>query len=174
LKKDVAIMRYQDPDSTMTLQEALCELRAAEADMSLEVSEFLAEKLEAHDVVHIIFGLDITDLDEVVAHVWMLFGTTLTISGMKDVIGNAEHRAIGASFARGKRGLLAVLALPRLAKALLRSFCMKKRWPWNGYDAYLDVSLADIRKEYGIRLDHPHDGKPRPRGPHHRPVALRT
>ncbi|MCG8588868.1 MAG: hypothetical protein MJE66_06215 [Proteobacteria bacterium] len=33
-----------------------------------------------------------------------------------------------------------------------RCFRMPRRWPWSEFDTYLDVPLAEIRREYGIRI----------------------
>lgn len=167
-------MRYQDPSSSMTLREALEELRAAEADLSMQVSESLARSLEAHDVVHILFGLDITDLDEVVAHGWMAFGTTLTHTEMKAVAADLQHRSIARTFAGGHRFWLMIRALPRLLASFLASRRMTKNWPWHDYGVHLDRPLNEIRAEYGIKLPLRGSTTGRPRGPHHFPVAKRA
>jgi hypothetical protein len=166
------ILRYQDPQSRMTLREALEELRHAEGDVSQDVSGELAAALEAHDVVHILFGLDISDLDEIVAHGWMACGTTLTLAEMHEITRDRDHRRFSSGFGHGKRGLLILRALPRLIGAHLRARRMTKRWPWHSHIEFLDRPLDDIRREFGIKLQPPRDSTvPRPRGPHHLPIS---
>ena len=160
-----AMLKYQAPATPMTLRAALTELRQAEGDVSQEVSEQLATALEAHDVVHIIFGLDISDLDEVVAHGWMAFRTTLTMSKMHVVTRDRDHQRHSNGFAHGKKGMLILRALPRLIGALFQSFRMTKRWPWEQYTDYLDVPLIEIRREFGIKLTVRRRTPERPRGP---------
>lgn len=164
------MFEYQHPDSTMTLRQALAELRGAEADVSETVSVETAAALEAHDIVHILFGLDISDLDEVVAHGWMLFGTTLSMADMHEVARHRDHRQLAARMGHGRRAGLFLRALPRLVRATFRARRMAKAWPWMDFDRHLDRPLADLRREFGIVLDTPTQ-KPRPRGPHHRAIV---
>jgi ubiquinone biosynthesis protein Coq4 len=167
------MFEYQTPDNTMTLRQALAELRAAETDISETVSAGTAAALEAHDVVHILFGLDISDIDEVVAHGWMLFGTTLTMAEMHAVARHRDHRRLTAAMDHGKRGALLLKALPRLVRACVRARRMTKLWPWMGYVAHLDRPLNDLRREFGIVVDPPSFAA-RPRGPHHRRTIVQT
>ena len=46
-------------------------------------------------------------------------------------------------------GLRSVVLLPLV---FWRCFRMPRRWPWSEFDTYLDVPLAEIRREYGIRI----------------------
>lgn len=173
-RPEAPMLKYQSPDSTMTLREALGELRAAEGDISHEVSQPLAEALVAHDVVHIIFGLHISDLDEIVAHGWMAFGTTLTFARMHDVTRDRDHQRYSAGFAHGRKDLLVLRVLPHLVAALFRSRQMTKRWPWDSYAEYLDIPLNRIRQEFGIVVSKRVVDTKRPRGPHHTPVVVRS
>ena len=38
-----------------------------------------------------------------------------------------------------------------MPRVFWRTRKMHKRWPWTGWERYLDVPLADIRHEFGIR-----------------------
>jgi hypothetical protein len=42
-----------------------------------------------------------------------------------------------------------ISAAPRV---LWRARRMHKRWPWSDFDGYRAVPLAEIRREFGIRL----------------------
>ena len=159
---------YQDPSSAMTLGEALAELRAAEGDVTPEAGELTAA-LEAHDVVHIIFGLDTSEIDEVVAHAWMLLGTTLTHAELHAAARSRLHRHLSAQLGHLGRLRLMLRALPRLVRAARRARRMLKRWPWQGYRQFLDRPLTELRAEFGIVLDARQVAdRLAPRGPHHR------
>lgn len=166
------MMQYQDPSSHMTLREALDELRRAEGDVTQDVSGELAAALEAHDVVHIMFGLDISDLDEIVAHGWMVCGTTLSFAEIHEIMRGRDHRRFSTGLGHGKRVLLVLRALPRLVGAYVRARRMTKRWPWHSYAAFLDRPLDELRREFGIELEpRRNHAAERPRGPHHVPMS---
>jgi hypothetical protein len=120
---------YQMSDADMTLREALAGLRAAEGDVSEALSTDLAAALVAHDVVHILFGLDISDLDEVVAHAWMVFGTTPSNRELHSVMRHRDHRRLTSSLRYGRRLQLVLRALPRPVGAALRARRMRTPWP---------------------------------------------
>jgi hypothetical protein len=162
---------YRHPECAATLRQALGELRSMEGDVSIEVSNSMFDALEAHDAVHVLFGLDISDVDEVVAHGWMIFGTTLTFAEMAATAKEQDHRRFAAGFAGGRRAAVLLRALPGMLRAAWRARHMRKKWPWTGYAAYLDVPLVAIRREFGIVLDAPAPRTRRVRGPHHPPVA---
>ena len=49
-----------------------------------------------------------------------------------------------------RTGFLTLLrALPRL---ILRARAMPKKWPWAGWESYLDQPLTVTREEFGIRV----------------------
>ena len=168
------ILRYQHPDTDLTLREGLAEVRAADAAIAAEAPGPLDETLEAHDAVHVVFGLGIGEGDEVLAHAWMLFGTDLTMAEMRAVMADRQHRRLAHDVGHLRRLGMVVRALPRLLDAWRRSRRMIARWPWRDYRPALDQPLAEIRARYGIVLPPP--GPPRadaaadPRGPHHAPV----
>lgn len=161
------MLSYRHPLTTMKLRDGLRELRAADgAIMATPQSEF-DDVLTAHDAVHVVFGLDITETDEVLAHVWMLRGTTLTHAEMRDVMRDREHQSLSRDLGHFARLRMVTHAVPAIVDVLWRSRKLRKRWPWRDFALYLDVPLDQIRREFGIVLRQPVDGR-RVRGPHHR------
>jgi hypothetical protein len=167
------MLPYHNPQSKLPLRAALAELRAAEGDITMEVDATLAAALESHDVVHVLFGLDTSELDEVVAHGWMLLGTTMTMREMHAVMAQADHRRLATDLGHVRRLGLLVRAAPRLFGAFWRARRMSKRWPFADYSRYLDVPLDQIRREYGIALSPKQAVLSGQRGPHHGPVVVR-
>ncbi len=147
------MLSYQDARSEMTLREAISKLRAAtgEQNFTFESPE-MQRAIEAHDAVHAVFACDITQAGEVVAHAWMLLGTTVKTQEMKQVTAHREHRKIAADQGHAKMIGVAIRALPRVAGAAVAAMRMKKRFPWAGYEEFLDRRLLDIRKEFGIQV----------------------
>lgn len=147
------MLSYQDACSEMTLREAISELRSAvgEQNFTFESPE-MQRAIDAHDAVHVVFACDITQTDEVVAHAWMMLGTTVRTQEIKQVATYHEHRKIASDEGHAKMMGVAIRALPRLVVAAVAALRMKKRFPWKGYDELLDRRLVDIRKEFGIRI----------------------
>ena len=149
--------RYLEPDCRSTLREGIEELRKAEGangDASAQVSPELSRDLDVHDAIHVLFGCRTNLAGEVLAHVWTAFGTTAKLHDLRRVGAHEDHRAILSGI--GHLRLLGAWLRnsPRIAATLWQSSRMKKRWPVEELDAFLDRPLDEIRREYGIRL-HP-------------------
>jgi len=71
--------RYQDPDCSLTLAEALAECREvyAESRYTREMSDDAREFFRRHDIAHVVFGCDTSLLNEAMVKLWTAFGTTL-------------------------------------------------------------------------------------------------
>lgn len=163
--------RYQHSDSPLTLREGLAELRAADAAISAAAPGPLDGMLEAHDAVHVVFGLGLGEHDEVLAHAWIAFGTTLTHAEMRAIMAERQHRTLARHVGHLRRLGMVRRALPQLVDAWGRSRRMTARWPWRDYAEYLDTPLAGIRARFGIVLAWPVvTPTRRQRGPHHLPL----
>ena len=47
---------------------------------------------------------------------------------------------------------ITLLSLPRICRAALEAIRMTKRWPWVPPGSFLDRPIADLRREFGIRV----------------------
>ena len=99
-----------------------------------------------------VFGCDITDRDELLAHFWMLFGTDLTMADMKRANEGGEHLDYARKVHRDHKPWMLPVLLPKAVRIFLRSRKMTKKWPFKGYEALLNRELVSLRREYGISL----------------------
>lgn len=129
----------------------MSELRALEGDVSQDIANAdLASALDGHDAVHVVFGCDITDRDEILAHFWMLFGTDLTMADMKRANEVGEHMEYARKVHRDHKPWMLLVLLPKAFRIFLRSLRMTKKWPFKDYQALLDRELGSLRREFGI------------------------
>jgi ubiquinone biosynthesis protein Coq4 len=149
------MLSYQLSNSEMTLQEAINELRLAEGEeiyLPEKLAPEIKEAIEAHDAVHTIFACDISKRDEILAHIFMLLGTTVKMVELKKVAAHLDHRKMTTDAGHFEMIKTAIVALPHLAKASVTALKMKKKFPWNNYNIYLNRKLSDIRSEFGINI----------------------
>ena len=110
------MLDYLDPDCRLTLRQDIAQLREEDAKLR-DVAPRVAPKVEcsvtAHDAVHIIFACDTSDRGEVIAHAWLLLGTTVTHRELRDVMDTRDHRAFVQEVGLARR-LLARIGLASL------------------------------------------------------------
>jgi hypothetical protein len=148
-------LQYLHPNCTLTLREGIAELRAAEGvenDAVENVAKDLVADLNVHDAIHVLFACPTNLNGEISAHVWTIFGTTLSMKDMHRVNMHDDHRQVLAEIGHRKLILRWFRSLPNIAMTFYRTRRMKKRWPADGFLAYLDVPLSDLRSQFGIRL----------------------
>jgi hypothetical protein len=101
----------------------------------------------------VIFGLDTTLEDEAMADTRTLLSCDV---GFKRYTGylatNKETQAIFKEIGYGTVLWGTLKSLPRIARALRENFRMTKKWPWMPPENFMERRLADIRREYGIRV----------------------
>lgn len=147
---------YQAQDSQQTLTEGLAEYYAVNgARVSPPPSLPLESRalFRSHDICHVIFGLDTTLADEGMADVrtllscdvgWRRYGRYMT----SDPAAKAIFKELG--YARAVWAT--VIIIPRMFRAILETWRMSKPWPWLPPDDYFGRTLAELRREHGIRL----------------------
>lgn len=147
-------LTYLDPESPLTLREGVREARLAEGDedAAQSVADEIVDDVDAHDAIHVLFGCP-TDLrGEIVAHVWALLGTTMTLRDMHRVNEHEDHRKALAAI--GHRRLLGVWlrSAPAIVSTGFRALRMTRPWPAAEFQSYLDQPLSSLRQSFGIRL----------------------
>jgi hypothetical protein len=148
--------RYQAQDSTQTLAEGLAEYYAANRDRVVPPEALPPESralFRSHDLCHVIFGLDTTLADEAMADTRTLLSCDVGWARYSRYL--ASDPQVKAIFSQA--GYLTVIwgtlgAAPRLLRALYEAARMRRRWPWEPPAAFLDRTLADLRREFGIRV----------------------
>ena len=149
-------LHYQQQDSPQTLADGLEEYYAANIAKVVRPRDLPPESValfRSHDMCHVVFGLNTTLDDEAMADFrtlfscdvgWRQYGRYMT----SDPAAKAIFKELGYL----KSVWATIHVIPRICRAAVEAFRMKKRWPWTPPAAFQDRSLADLRQEYGIRL----------------------
>ncbi|HUO12259.1 MAG TPA: hypothetical protein VMU37_05830 [Caulobacteraceae bacterium] len=149
-------LRYQDQDSSLTLAEGLEEYYAANAGKVVRPRDLAPESaalFRSHDICHVIFGLDTNLADEGMADVrtllscdvgWRRYAKYMT----SDPAAKAIFKELGYVRAIG----ITLWLIPRMIRAIIEAFRMRKRWPWTPPGSFRERPLADLRREFRIRL----------------------
>ena len=147
-------MAYQAQDSSLTLREGLAEYfrenrgLMEEADLPRDLSV----SLHSHDITHVVFGCDTSLLGEVVLVRWSLFGVTGWLRPYLMGLRRRETRGLFRDALSGFRPSMWWPMVKLATLAIVRSLRMRKRWPFEGYEPYLDQPLCEIRNRFGIRV----------------------
>lgn len=144
---------YQLQYSTRTLDEGLAEYRAANPHL-LEIrciSPDAANFFGCHDAVHVVYGCGTSLAEEAYVKICSIWGTT---AGLRVLSGYRlyESRQIYArlSVSEAFRGIGgSAISVPLAIACCLRQ---TQRWPWDGFQEFGGVPLAQIRSRFGIRV----------------------
>jgi hypothetical protein len=147
--------RYQEQESQQTLAEGLEEYYRVNRDVvsrPATLAPTSAALFRSHDLCHVIFGLDTTLADETMADTRTLLSSDVgwrTYAGyLSDPLAQAVFKELGLA-----RALLATLrTLPRILQAIGETRRMTRTWPWRPPESYQTRTLADLRREFGIRV----------------------
>ena len=150
------MLGYQHQDSSQTLREGLAEYYGANPGIVTRPADLPAESValfRSHDMCHVIFGLDTSLGDEALADARTLFSCDV---GVRDyaryMTTDKAAKAVFKELGYGKAVAITLKSLPRIVRAALAAFGMRKRWPWNPPNGYLDRPLGELRREFGIRV----------------------
>lgn len=149
-------LAYQGQESRMTLREGLAEYMASNPDL-IDTQDTSSEKMAAyfanHDASHVVFGTSTRIEDELIQDIWTLLAIDVKYRNyVGDLVKAKEGMEVASSLPfwgtiKGFFHLLGVL--PRL---LWRAYKMPEKWPWAGWERYLDRPLCEIRENFGIRV----------------------
>jgi hypothetical protein len=147
------MLKFQRPDSEMTLREGLREYYGSQDGLvtGRGPSSSAQEFFRCHDAAHVVFGCSTRLVDEAMVKLWSFLGTTAGFSLLRDyrspeskeIYQTIEWRDIGPTI------LASIVNVPRVIAGCLR---MNERWPWSDFDQWLDVPLSQIRQRYQIRI----------------------
>jgi ubiquinone biosynthesis protein Coq4 len=145
---------YEEQESQQTLREALDEYYASDPSLlaPADVSDEIAQGLRAHDAAHVVFGCDTTIRGEIVLTRWSFFGAQDALPIYLRGLRSSETRFLFVEFFRKVRPVPLLLGAWDGLRALVRSFFMRARWPSFSWEQYADRPLAEIRRDYGIRV----------------------
>jgi hypothetical protein len=137
---------------SITLGEAMQKMRGSESEDNLanKIPADIAQALEQHDAVHILFNCGTSIEDEIAVHLWMLLATTANIGEMHRAVASQEHRHILSGIGHFKLIGIWLASLPRIIGIVVKSLRMKKRLAVEELSRLKEQSILEIRREYGI------------------------
>ncbi|MCS5635454.1 MAG: hypothetical protein NZ990_02985 [Myxococcota bacterium] len=151
-----ARLAYQEQDTRLTLREGLAEYLASNPDL-IDTNDTSTGEMAAyfanHDASHVAFGTSTRIEDELIQDIWTLVAIDVKY---RNYVGDLVKAKEGMEVAKALpfwgtiKGFFHLLTVvPRL---LTRSRKMPKKWPWTGWEKYLDKPLSETRQEFGIRV----------------------
>lgn len=159
------MLEYQKQNCDLTLAEGLqCYYdsfpKNKEIFVDTEGSETL---LRDHDCTHVIFGLDISLDQEAILDTWVLWGSKFKWSYLLGYNRLPQIKELTKYLFKelGVIGFLRlywnVVAVKR--KVFFRTFKMKKKWPFQVPEEYLNMQITDLRDMHGIIILNKEDHK---------------
>ena len=144
---------YQEQDSPLTLREGLVEYAAAPGLVDEAESDAdTVRDVRAHDAAHVVFGCDTSVRGEILLTRWSLLGATDWVPFYLKGLRHRETRGLVLEFFRKARPWTLLPALLESFRCVVRSLRMARRWPSEDYARHLDRPLAEIRREFNIRV----------------------
>ena len=110
--------------------------------------------LRDHDCTHVIFGLDISLDQEAILDTWVLWGSRFKLSYLLGYNRLPQIKELTRYLFKelGVMGFLRlywnVMAVKR--KVIFKTFKMKKKWPFQVPERYLNMKISDLRKMHGV------------------------
>ena len=140
------------PYANLTLEEALRSFRRDHAltDAYDGMSPEAQLHFERHDIIHVLFGLDTSMKQEVLADGWALFGTDISRRDVLDTMKLTETSALMAEIGWARALVAYLTALPAFLQVAFLSRKLHKKWHWAFAARYRSCKVADIRREFGI------------------------
>ena len=137
----------------MTLEEGLGEYYGSCGDLATGrgASDSARNFLRCHDVIHVVFVCSTALTNEAMVKIWSFFGTTAGLSLVRDYR-SPESKEIYEQIAWRDIPGTALRSAVNVPLVLSRCLRMHKRWPWTDFESFTNVRLAEIRREFGIRI----------------------
>ena len=146
---------YQDQNSQQTLAEGLEEYyRANEGIVARPetLSPQSATLFRSHDICHVIFGLDTTLGDETLADTRTFLSCDVGWKKYSNYINDPLAMAVFKELGIARAVWITLRSVPRILRAIIEAKRMAKKWPWVPPESFRSRTLADLRKEFAIRV----------------------
>jgi len=149
-------LRYRHQTSEQTLAEGLQEYYRANCGRIFPLSSMAPDSaafFRSHDICHVLFGLTTSAEDEALVDTRILLGSTVKSRDyFKSYYSVPEVRQVFDDVGFMPLFVATLRAIPRMLRALLTSWRVPKKWPWQPPEDYLSRTLAELRTEYGIQV----------------------
>ena len=146
---------FEAQHSRQTLRDGLAELHAL-SGLPLTTAEMFPPEIRAglgaHDAAHVVFGCDTSIRGEVVLSRWSLLGATDFAMIYLRALRTKEARRLYVDALRQLRVTAIAAGFWQGLVAMVRALRMSRRWPTFDFQKFLDRPLADIRREFNIRV----------------------
>lgn len=145
---------YARQDSPQTLREGLGEYRARNpALLDAETMPADAAALfRQHDAAHVLFGCDTSLRGETLVDTWTIFASSIGLRGYLAYLKLPQVNQVFAEAGPLRIALVGARCLPDALRVVWRSRRVVPKWPWTGYERYLDRPLGELRDEFRIRV----------------------
>ncbi|MDG1948509.1 MAG: hypothetical protein P8I49_02475 [SAR86 cluster bacterium] len=150
------MLEYQKQNCDLTLAEGLqCYYDSFPKNKEIFVdTEGSKTLLRDHDCTHVIFGLDISLDQEAILDTWVLWGSKFKWSYLLGYNRLPQIKEL-TKYLFKELGVIGFLRLywnvvGVKRKVVFRVFKMKKKWPFQVPERYLNMKISDLRKMHGI------------------------
>lgn len=151
-----ARLAYQVEDSALTLAEGLEEYYTANVGTVTRPRDLPRESarlFRSHDICHVIFGLNTSLSDEALADVRTLLSCDVGFRRYTAYLAQDKHaKALFKELGYMKSISVTLRALPRILRAVVASWQIPTKWPWEPPEEFQRRSLHELRVEYGIHV----------------------
>ena len=152
------MLEYQKNNCDLTISEGLqCYYNSfPESKEVFKDNPESGNLLRDHDCTHIIFGLDISIDQEAILDTWVLWGSSFKWKYLLGYSKLPQIKELQKNLFKelGIKGFLKLywntIAIKR--KVIFRTFKMKKKWPFQMPEEYLNIKISELRKIYGIKV----------------------
>lgn len=144
---------FQDQDCPLTVRQGLAQFYRLNPHITPFEGESDRDRFfQAHDTLHVVFGCSTELSNEVFADCWAIFGSNVGLGPYAAYLNDEEAQNILKEIGYWKATVAFVQALPRAAQLWWRSTRMPRPWPWLNHQHWLDRPLADVRRQFGIKV----------------------
>jgi len=151
-----AVHRFESQDSQQTLEQGIAEYLSVNAGLKRDADLLWPQAqrfFRNHDVVHVLYGCGTSMSDEAVVKLASLLGTT---GGCEVIRGYIHQETVDIYRHLPVAGTaLALITAPYLiARTAWRCLRQSQRWPWDDHEPFMQVPLAELRRQFGIKVTH--------------------
>lgn len=154
MSESPSVPAYLQQDSPQTLRAGIDEYYGINPMLldPARMSPAAAALFRQHDAGHVVFGCDTSLRGETLIDTWTIVASTAGIKGYMEYFRHPQIYQIFADVGYWRMTVVFLRSLPDVCRVWFRSRRMPSRWPWEGFEDYLDMTLGEIRSRFNIRV----------------------